>query len=239
MKIAIIGYGKMGRAVEAEAKLRGHSVDVTIDNAGDWESKGGRLPDCDVAVEFSTPAVAKSNVERCMAMGIPTVCGTTGWYSDINQARELCLHYGGALLVSSNFSIGMNIVFELNKRLAEIMNRYPQYDVTIEETHHIHKLDAPSGTAITLARDILGSLDRKNTWKLDEGGRTDEESLSIVSHRVGEVPGIHEIRYDSDVDSITLTHNAKNRRGLAVGAVFAAEFLCGRKGFFTMKDLMA
>jgi 4-hydroxy-tetrahydrodipicolinate reductase len=259
MKIALLGYGKMGKAIEALADERGHEVVVTIDDEDDWMDKLDDLRDCDVAIEFSTPATVVGNIMRCFDMDIPVVVGTTGWYDQLESVVHDCQQRGQALFVASNFSIGMNIMFELNRRLAQLMNGYEEYEVSITETHHIHKLDAPSGTAITLANDIIEELDRKDEWQLRPGVRADNKNgiwadikesatdvlrrlkkdvVPITSIREGEVPGIHEVVYDSDIDTITLRHSAKSRQGLAIGALLAAEFIEDKKGYFTMKDLL-
>ena len=223
MKIALLGYGKMGKAVEALALERGHSVGVTIDNEDDWMGKIESLRECDVAVEFSTPATVVGNIMRCFDMGMPVIVGTTGWYDQLESVVHDCQQREQALFVASNFSIGMNIMFELNRRLAQLMDGREEYAASITETHHVHKLDAPSGTAISLANDMKEEL-----------GRT----VPITSIREGEVPGIHEVVYDSDIDTLTLRHSAKSRKGLALGAVLAAEFLEGKKGYYTMRDML-
>ena len=223
MKIALLGYGKMGKAVEALALERGHSVGVTIDDEDDWMGKIESLRECDVAVEFSTPATVVGNIMRCFDMGMPVVVGTTGWYDQLESVVHDCQQRDQALFVASNFSIGMNIMFELNRRLAQLMEGREEYAASITETHHVHKLDAPSGTAISLANDMKEEL-----------GRT----VPITSIREGEVPGIHEVAYDSDIDTLTLRHSAKSRKGLALGAVLAAEFLEGKKGYYTMRDML-
>lgn len=223
MKIALLGYGKMGKAVEALALERGHSVGVTIDDEDDWMGKIESLRECDMAVEFSTPATVVGNIMRCFDMGMPVVVGTTGWYDQLESVVHDCQQREQALFVASNFSIGMNIMFELNRRLAQLMDGREEYAASITETHHVHKLDAPSGTAISLANDMKEEL-----------GRT----VPITSIREGEVPGIHEVVYDSDIDTLTLRHSAKSRKGLALGAVLAAEFLEGKKGYYTMRDML-
>jgi len=226
MKIAIIGYGKMGHAIEGMATMRGHTIVCTADNKEELRLRADLLGQADVAVEFSTPGTAAANVRRCMEWGIATVCGTTGWYDSYDEVAELCRRKGGALLTATNFSIGMNIMFALNRRLAELMRGHDEYRADICETHHIHKLDAPSGTAITLRDQIAES-----------GGREAQE-VPIESIREGEVPGIHTVRYDSRYDTITLTHEAHSREGLALGAVLAAEFLQGKRGVYTMEDVI-
>lgn len=226
MKIALIGYGKMGHAVEEAAVERGHTVVCTVDNEGEWAAKEELLRGADMAVEFSTPATAEGNIRRCFALGLPVVSGTTGWEAGRNAVVATCLVGGHALLTASNFSIGMNIVFALNERLAELMRGRDDYRVGISETHHVHKLDAPSGTAMQLRCQIA------------ECGMRDEAGIPIESVREGEVPGTHTVTYDSEVDTLTLTHEAHSRKGLALGAVLAAEFLLGRKGNYTMKDVV-
>jgi 4-hydroxy-tetrahydrodipicolinate reductase len=223
MKIALIGYGKMGHAIESMAVLQGHTIVCTIDNDADWDRSSDAVRQADVAIEFTTPTTAVGNIRRCFDIGIPVVCGTTGWTAQLPELTEECIHRNQALFVASNFSIGMNIMFMLNEYLAHIMAAHPDYSVGITETHHIHKLDAPSGTAITLRDQIAQEISGE---------------INITSIREGEVPGIHTVTYDSPNDTITLTHSAHNRNGLAQGALAAAEYLVGRKGFFTMRDLL-
>jgi len=240
MKIALLGYGKMGKAIEATAVERGHTIGVTIDDEDDWMDKLEELRDCDVAIEFSTPDTAVDNIMKCFNLDMPVVVGTTGWYDQLESVVHDCQQRRQALFVASNFSIGMNIMFELNRRLADLMNHRPEYGVAISETHHIHKLDAPSGTAVTLANDILDRIDRKEEWQLVKTAHPAEsnEILPITSIREGEVPGIHEVVYDSPVDTLTLRHSAKSRKGLALGAVLAAEFLEGKRGYYTMQEML-
>lgn len=233
----------MGKAVESIAEERGHRIVVTIDNNDEWTSKRDALQECDMAVDFSMPVTAVENMTRCLEIGLPVVVGTTGWYDQLEQMVSRCKACDGALFVASNFSIGMNIMFELNRRLAQLMNGRTNYEVAISETHHIHKLDAPSGTAITLAKDIVEELPSKDGWVLAEApGKSREavpaDKVAVTSYREGEVPGIHEVVYDSPVDTIRLSHSAKSRQGLALGAVLAAEFLLGKKGYYTMRDLL-
>lgn len=228
MKLAIIGYGKMGHAIELLALQRGHEIGCTVDNYDDWQCKKDALRFCDVAVEFSQPAVVVDNIHHCFDFCLPVVCGTTGWYDQLDVIAAECRERNQSLLVASNFSIGMNIMFELNRRLAQLMKVRHDYCVALSETHHVHKLDAPSGTAITLAHDINQICDSERMPVGD-----------IVSIRKGEVPGIHEVVYDSEVDTLTLRHSAKSRQGLALGALLAAEFLSSRKGYYTMRDLLS
>ena len=226
----------MGRLIERIARERGHEIVAVIDvnNAEDFGSPAFRS--ADVAIEFTAPQVALDNYRRAWAAGVPVVSGTTGWTAQLDQVKREVAEGGHTLFWSSNFSLGVNLFMMLSKYLAGLMNRYPQYDVTMTEVHHTHKLDAPSGTAITLAEGILEKLDRKTRWVKEQAAAPDE--LPIRSIREGEVPGIHTVRYESAVDSITITHDAKSREGFALGAVVAAEFTVGKKGFLGMEDLM-
>jgi len=240
MKLAIIGYGKMGHTIEQIAIQRGHTIVSTIDinNTADFQSADFRS--ADVAIEFSTPSVAFENYQQCFAAGIPVVSGTTGWTHRLDEIKKLCNEDGKTFFYASNFSIGVNIFFAINDYVAKLMNKYPEYDVDLKEIHHIHKLDAPSGTAITLAESMLHEISRKKTWRLARDGETlGHDELVINALREGEVSGIHEVRYDSAVDTITFRHEAKSRIGFAFGAVLAAEFTAGKKGFYTMKDLLS
>lgn len=248
MKIALIGYGKMGKTIEKIAIERGHEIVsiIDIDNREDFGSEAFRA--ADVAIEFTAPTVAYDNCKQAMAAGVKVVSGSTGWYSEHEaEMRELCEKEGKTLFWASNFSLGVAIFSAVNRYLAKIMNRFPGYDVQMEETHHIHKLDAPSGTAITLAEGILGNLDRKASWVMGDltnpdgsvttGKQPQESELKIDAIRRDEVPGIHSITYDSAADSITITHDAKNRSGFALGAVLAAEYVNEHNGLLGMNDL--
>ena len=234
MKIALIGYGKMGRMIEKIALDRGHEIvcKIDVDNQSDFGS--AEFASADVAIEFTTPKTAVGNIERSFAAGVPVVCGTTGWLEQMDHIKELCEQTKGALFYASNYSLGVNIFMAVNRYLAKIMNGFKQYDPTINEVHHIHKLDHPSGTAITLAEGIMSQLERKNAWTEE----TDAEGLLITHQREGEVPGIHTITWDSAEDTISMRHEAKGREGLALGAVAAAEWLAGRQGFYTMADML-
>ena len=236
MKIALIGYGKMGQTIEKIAKERGHEIVsvIDIDNLEDFSSE--EFKSADVAIEFTRPEVALSNIRRCFKANVPVVCGTTGWNEHLQEIRKEVEEGNKTLFWSSNFSPGVNIFFALNKYLAHLMNRFPDYELELTEIHHTQKLDAPSGTAITLAEGILENLDRKKKWVKEPRKKSDE--LAIKSVREGQVPGIHTIHYESNVDSITITHDAKNRQGLALGAVIAAEFTAGKKGMLGMQDLL-
>lgn len=236
MKIALIGYGKMGKEIEKVALSRGHEIVCIIDvnNQDDFTSEAFRS--ADVAIEFTNPAVAYGNYMKAFEAGVKLVSGSTGWMAEHGEEiKELCTKGGKTLFWSSNFSLGVTIFSAVNKYLAKIMNRFPGYDVSMSETHHVHKLDAPSGTAITLAEGILENMDRKEKWVKEEAQSADE--LPIRSIREGEVFGIHSIRYESDADLITITHEAKNRGGFALGAVLAAEYTVNHEGYLGMSDL--
>ena len=235
MKFALIGYGKMGRMIEEIAISRGHEIVsiIDVDNLQDFDSDAFRS--ADVAIEFTAPQVAYDNYLRAFAQGVKVVSGSTGWLKDHgDDVRRMCQQEGKTLFWSSNFSLGVTVFRAVNRYLARIMNQFPQYDVELEETHHVHKLDHPSGTAITLGEEIVAELDRKNAWAEDT---TDPQLLRIDHIRRGEVPGIHTVRYDSDADCITITHDAHSRRGFALGAVLAAEYTATHEGLLTMSDL--
>jgi 4-hydroxy-tetrahydrodipicolinate reductase len=236
MKIALLGYGKMGHEIEKVAVARGHRILLHIDCEAEWNTIGAEIVNADVAIDFSTPDSAISNIHRCFAADVPIVCGTTGWHSQIESIRKECLSENKTLFFASNFSLGVNLFFELNKVLARIMNDHPDYTVNIEETHHIHKLDKPSGTAITIANDIVQETGRYSGWSPDAGPGADH--IAINSIRQGEVTGIHTITYESEADSIEIKHTAHNRNGFALGAVLAAEFIHDKKGFFSMSDML-
>ncbi len=236
MKIALIGYGKMGKEIEQILIARGHTIPLIIDLNNTNDLDAAHLQKVDVAIEFTTPSTAYGNVVKCLEAGVPVVCGTTAWLDNLPQVEQLCKEKNGAFFYASNYSIGVNIFFEINRRLAQLMNRFGEYDVTIEETHHTQKKDAPSGTAVTLAEGVLENLDRKQKWVC--GTTTVPEELEVVAIRRSVVPGTHTVTYESDVDALSITHMAKSRRGFALGAVLAAEFLHGKTGIFSMKDLM-
>lgn len=236
MKIALIGYGKMGKIIERIALERGHEIVsvIDIDNREDFQSEAFRS--ADVAIEFTTPHIALQNYDEAFRAGVAVVSGTTGWTEHLEEVKNNVEKNNHTLFWSSNFSLGVNIFITLNSYLAKMMNQFPDYNVEMTEIHHTQKLDAPSGTAITLAEGILGNLDRKTVWVKDTENNSDE--LAIKSIREGQVPGIHTIRYESAVDSIEITHDAKSREGFALGAVVAAEFTKGKKGFLGMGDLL-
>lgn len=237
MKIALIGYGKMGKEIEKIAQSRGHQVVARIDPVATGEDFGdGNFEKADVAIEFTIPKVAFSNYQKCFEYNKPVVSGTTGWLEKLPEIKNACEKEGQTFFYASNFSVGVNILFELNRQLARIMNARSEYDVEMTEVHHTQKLDAPSGTAITLAEDLIESIDRKKEWKLDKGQQ--KSDLVIKALREGDVPGIHTVKYESDVDEITIHHSAKSRQGFALGAVLAAEFAAKNKGFLGMRDML-
>jgi 4-hydroxy-tetrahydrodipicolinate reductase len=236
MNIAIIGYGKMGREIEKICRERDHDIVCIIDVGDEDKFNSDEFKSAQVAIEFSSPESALENYRRAFAADVPVVSGTTGWLDNIDEVKEACEEEGKTFFYASNFSLGVNILFAVNSYLAKIMNNFPEYNVHIDETHHIHKLDAPSGTAITLAEGIMDSIERKKQWKLDE--QPNDDDLQINAYRKDEVPGIHTVKYESEVDEIEITHNAKSRKGFALGAVLAAEFTTNKKGFLGMKDLL-
>ena len=237
MKIVLIGYGKMGKAIE-EIVSADENLDIVLiidkDNVNELTKEN--LQKADVAIEFTTPKTAVQNIHTCVNAGIPVVVGTTGWYDNLEAVTEYVLANNGSIVHATNFSIGVNIFFEINKILAEIMRDQPQYDVAIEETHHTQKLDAPSGTAITLAERILSKLKTKNSWVNNK--TSIKEELEIISHRIENVPGTHEVIYSSEADEIKLIHTARSRKGFAEGAILAAKWIKDKKGIFTMKDVL-
>lgn len=242
MKLALIGYGKMGKMIESIALDRNHEIVLIIDQNNADELTTENLQKADVAIEFSTPDTVLNNIETCIKAGVPLVVGTTGWYGHLQKVKDDCINAGSAVMYGSNFSVGVNIFFKLNQELAKMMNNFAdQYDVALEEIHHIHKLDSPSGTAITIAEDVIEEFDNKTEW-IDVTPDTEvtnhkPEHLIIASYREGEVPGTHSVIYDSDVDRIEFKHIAHGRQGFALGAVLAAEWLKGKKGFFSVKEM--
>jgi 4-hydroxy-tetrahydrodipicolinate reductase len=235
MNIALIGYGKMGKEIERIAKLRGHQIGLVIDVENQHDLNPEKLVGTDVAIEFSTPQSAYNNIITCLKSNTPVVSGTTGWLDSWDDVVKLANEMKVGLFYASNYSIGVNILFAVNEHLAEIMAKFSKYDVSIEEIHHIHKKDAPSGTAITLANQIAGKLPFKTSWSLHND---EAEKIFINAYREGEVHGFHKVIYDSEIDTIELSHNAKSREGFASGAVLAAEYMIGRNGVHTMKDLL-
>lgn len=236
MKIALIGYGKMGKTIEGIALQRGHKVNLKIDIDSTADFTKENLLQCDVAIEFTGPHSAKENILTCLDAGIPVVSGSTGWLENWSEVANFCKEKNGSFLYASNFSVGVNIFFEVNKKLAQLMNGHNEYAISMQEIHHTQKKDAPSGTAITLAEQILQEIPAKKKWVNDE--TTDPEALSILSKREDPAPGTHSIKYSSAVDDIEIIHTAHNRNGFALGAVLAAEFICNKRGNFSMKDVL-
>ncbi|MCY1722490.1 4-hydroxy-tetrahydrodipicolinate reductase [Prolixibacteraceae bacterium Z1-6] len=236
MKIALIGYGRMGKEIEKIAVSRGHEIGLIIDINNQDDLTVENLKKCDVAIEFTIPASAVNNYSICFEAGVPVVSGTTGWLDKKDEVYQKCADSDGTFFYGSNFSVGVNLFFELNRKLAELMAPRSEYDVEMTEVHHTQKLDAPSGTAISLADDILEKLPEKNAWVNDQTPAKNE--MNIKSERVGMVPGIHTVKYESEIDFIEITHSAKNRVGFAFGAVLAAEYCLNNKGILTMKDLL-
>ena len=236
MKIALIGYGKMGRTIEELAEKNNHRIELIIDENSLEDFTEENLRRVDVAIEFSTPDVAFDNIIKCINSGVPVVSGTTGWLKRLDEVVELCKTENGAFFYASNFSLGVNIFFKLNQYLAKMMNKFPEFNVSIEETHHIHKLDAPSGTAITIAEDIIKNIDQKKKWVKESASENNE--IAVKSHRIGENPGVHLVHYDSPIENIEIIHSSKSRIGLALGALTAAGFIIGKTGVFGMDDLL-
>jgi 4-hydroxy-tetrahydrodipicolinate reductase len=236
MKIALIGYGKMGKAIEAIALSKGHEIVLKIDIQNNHEFTHQALKLADVAIEFTGPHSAFDNVKKCIDWGIPIVSGSTGWLDKWDEIKKLCDSNNGTLIYSSNYSIGVNLFFELNKQLAKLMDPYHDYDVTMTEIHHTEKKDAPSGTAISLAEQILSNMGRKNKWV--NAASSSVSDLVIQSKRIDPAPGTHSVRYSSPIDDIEIIHTAHTRIGFASGAVLAAEFAYQKKGTFTMKDVL-
>ena len=236
MKIALIGYGKMGKAIETIALQRKHEIVLKIDENNLADFNAQNLAKADVAIEFTSPHSAEENIRKCLQAGIPVVAGSTGWTENLAAVQDLCKEKNGSFLYASNFSIGVNIFFEVNKKLAAMMSRHAEYDVSIEEIHHTQKKDAPSGTAITIAEQIMESITRKKRWV--NFATSNPEELEIISERVDPAPGTHTVLYSSDIDDIEITHTAHNRTGFATGAVLAAEYIHDKKGIFYMKDVL-
>ncbi len=236
MKIALIGYGKMGHAIEKTAIARGHEIvcKIDADNAADFDSP--EFASADIAIEFTTPSTAVDNYLKAFQRNVKVVSGTTGWTDSMPRIKEMCEKGEGTLFWTSNFSLGVNIFFAVNRYLASIMGGFPQYKPSMEEIHHIHKLDHPSGTAITLAQGIMAKDPEITSWK--EAEDVDSHTLKVEAVREGEVPGTHIVRWDSQVDTVTIEHRAKSRDGFALGAVVAAEWACGREGWLTMDEMM-
>lgn len=235
MKIALIGYGKMGKTIEQIARSRGHEVALIIDLGNQADLKIEKLKEVDVAIEFTTPSTAVANYKLCFQAGVPVVSGTTGWLEQYQKVLTEMETQDGTFFYASNFSLGVNLFFALNKQLAQLMNGREGYEVSMEEVHHTHKLDEPSGTAISLAEGIFENYP-KTQWTLAEAKTAEEMHIEAI--REGEVPGIHRIKYESAVDHILIEHSAKSRQGFALGAVIAAEYSLGKKGVLSMNDLL-
>ena len=242
MKIALLGYGKMGQIIEHFATERGHKIilKITSGNLGELTKAG--LQQADIAIDFSTPGTVVNNIYACFEANLPIVVGTTGWYGQLQEVKTVCLNSNKSILYGSNFSVGVNIFFHINKILAKVMNNYPVYEVQIEEIHHTEKLDAPSGTAITIAEEIINRLNRKNEWVNEPADtsspkKLNSEQLLIESHRIQQVPGTHTVIYSSEIDDIEIKHTAHNRDGFALGAIMAAEWLNNKQGFYNITEV--
>lgn len=237
MKIALFGYGKMGKIIEEIAISRGHEITAKVTDENPKESFD--LSDTDVIIEFSVPDAASENIRYALDNDVPIVVGTTGWYDDLNELTEICNDRNGALLHATNFSLGVNLFFAMNTYLAKLMNGYSEYDAGVVEIHHTEKLDAPSGTGISIAEQMLAEIDRLDKWEnVKKSEISSEDVLSIESQRLPEVPGTHTVSYESEIDTIEITHTAHNRKGFGLGSVIAAEWLKDQKGVFTMKDVL-
>ena len=236
MRIVLIGYGKMGKAIEEVALQRGHEMVIKIDQPNLHEFTKENMARAEAAIEFTSPHTAFDNVKKCLEFDVPVICGSTGWTERLEEMKNICTDKNGAFIYSSNYSVGVNIFFEVNKKLAALMAPHPAYEVILEETHHTQKKDAPSGTAITLAEQILEQVQRKKQWVNELSDHP--EDLEIISQRIDPAPGTHSIKYSSVIDDIEIIHTAHNRQGFATGAVLAAEFIKNRKGFFTMKEVL-
>lgn len=238
MKLVLIGYGKMGQAVAEAAKSRGHEIVLTINSQNSQELTSANLKQADAAIEFSQPQLARLHVARCLEAGVPVVCGTTGWNEELKQLSQHMRESGqGSMVYASNFSIGVNIFFEINKQLAALMQAHPEYEPSITETHHIQKKDVPSGTALSLAEQMLEHMPHKTRWALNDAN--DTRVLPVFAHRREDITGIHCVRYHSEVDDIEITHRAHSRKGFALGAVLAAEFVVKQKpGVYGMADVL-
>jgi 4-hydroxy-tetrahydrodipicolinate reductase len=236
MKIALIGYGKMGKAIEEIALQKGHEIVLRVNTESRSTLQVEELREAQVAIEFTTPHAAKENILLCFQAGVPVVCGSTGWTTELTAVEKICQEQHGSLLYASNFSVGVNLFFELNKKLATLMANQTSYEVILEEIHHTQKKDAPSGTAITLAEQILQQINRKKQWVNDIS--ENPEDLEIISQRIDPAPGTHHVKYSSVIDDIEIIHTAHSRKGFAAGAVLAAEFLVNKKGVYSMKDVL-
>jgi 4-hydroxy-tetrahydrodipicolinate reductase len=236
LKIALIGYGKMGKTIESLAIKKNHDIILKTSSSNPLEKNLAVLPDVDVAIEFTSPEIVAANLEILATNRVNTVCGSTGWLDDYDRLTELFSNQGAAFLYASNFSVGVNIFFALNRQLAKMMNNWPEYSVSLEESHHIQKKDAPSGTAVTLANQIIEASQQYKSWTL--GAVDDTDSIDIKAHREGDVKGMHTVKYKSDIDQIEIKHEAFSREGFAMGALMAAEWLQEKKGIYSMRDVI-
>lgn len=236
MNLAIIGYGRMGKEIEQMALDRGHKVILRIDESNVSSVNKDDFKNVDVAIEFTVPESAFKNIDLCFKYDTPVVSGTTGWLNQFDIILEKCKTENQTFFYASNYSIGVNLFFKLNRNLAKMMNNFPDYNVKVEETHHTKKVDAPSGTAITITEALIENIERKNKW--EEENENSDDSIAVKSFREGNVPGNHKIIYESEFDNIMIEHDAKSRKGFALGAVLAAEFIADKKGYYTMNDLL-
>jgi 4-hydroxy-tetrahydrodipicolinate reductase len=236
MKIGLIGYGKMGKAIEEIASRKGHEIVLKITDQNLQEFTPENIRKTEVCIEFTAPEIAFENVKKCLEAGVAVVCGSTGWLDKLELAKEICLAHKTAFLYASNFSIGVNLFFKINEYVASMMHKQNAYQISMEEIHHTEKKDSPSGTAVTLAEGILKHYNQKTRWVNEPSSK--ENELEIISKRIDPAPGTHTIQYHSDIDNITLTHTAHSRRGFASGALQAAEFLYNKKGIYTMNDVL-
>ena len=239
LKIALLGYGKMGKEIEQIALSRSHEIIAKIDHQQDWIQQKEQLKAAHIAIDFSMPQVVKQNMLNCLEMGLPVIVGTTGWQQELQKITSLVQEKKGALLWASNFSLGVNLAFKINEFTAQLLSNFPEYQARIHEIHHTQKLDAPSGTAISLAKDLIQNHQTYNKWTLlKKNENISEEILPITYERIKDVPGTHQITYQSDIDQISISHKAFSRKGFALGAVVAAEWLGEKKGVFTMADVL-
>lgn len=236
MNLAIIGYGRMGKEIEQIALDRGHKVLLKIDESNVSSISKDDFKNIDVAIEFTVPESAFSNINLCFKYDIPVVSGTTGWLNQFDIILEKCKNENQSFFYASNYSIGVNLFFKLNRDLAKLMNNFPNYNPIVEETHHTKKLDAPSGTAITIAEGLIENIQCKNKWEKEK--ENSDDTIAVKSFREGNVPGNHKVIYESEYDKIMIEHDAKSRKGFALGAILAAEFIAGKKGYYTMNDLL-
>lgn len=236
MKIALLGYGKMGKEIEKIILDRKHEIVLIVDEHNANTFAIDELKKADAAIEFSTPHSAVNNINKCFEAGVPVIIGTTGWLGQLDEVKKTCTDKKQGMFYTSNFSVGVNIFFKLNEYLAKVMNHYDAYHVSMEEIHHVHKLDAPSGTGISLANGVIENIEQKKKWV--NHASTNKEELELISKRIDEVPGTHTVTYNSEVDKIEITHIAHSRKGFALGAVLAAEFMKGKKGIYGMNDLL-